>query len=151
MKIKVFFLVFVLLICALSGWLYFSYFFVFGDGVKSGQLNQIVHKGYVFKTYEGRLIQSGFKKAEGNTIQSYEFNFSVEDETVAHKLERLSGKEVELHYKEYKNALPWRGNSNYVVDSIISISGVSEEHNKKEIIPSRQGENEAQVVSTTNL
>jgi hypothetical protein len=28
---------------------------------------------------------------------------------------------MELHYKEYLGALPWRGMSKYVVDSIISI------------------------------
>ena len=30
-----------------------------------------------------------------------------------------SGKTFELHYKEYKNTLPWRGFSVYVVDSIV--------------------------------
>ncbi|MFA6778929.1 MAG: hypothetical protein WCU80_03990 [Paludibacteraceae bacterium] len=101
---------------------YFRYYFVFGTGVKSGQLNQIVYKGYVFKTYEGRIIQTGFKGANGNTIQSYEFTFSVDDEAVAKKLERLGGKEVELHYNEYKHALPWRGVSIFVVDSIVSVN-----------------------------
>jgi len=101
---------------------YFRYYFVFGTGVKSGQLNQIVYKGYVFKTYEGRIIQTGFKGVNGNTIQSYEFTFSVDDEAVAKKLERLGGKEVELHYNEYKHALPWRGVSIFVVDSIVSVN-----------------------------
>ena len=32
-----------------------------------------------------------------------------------------SGKTFELHYKEYKGALPWRGFSTYVVDSIVSM------------------------------
>ena len=40
---------------------YFKFFFVFGEGVKAGELNQIVYKGWVWKTYEGRLIQTGFK------------------------------------------------------------------------------------------
>ena len=30
----------------------------FGEGVKSGELNYVVYKGLVFKTYEGKLIQS---------------------------------------------------------------------------------------------
>ena len=107
---------------ALCFLVYFRYYFVFGTGVKSGQLNQIVYKGYVFKTYEGRIIQTGFKGANGNTIQSYEFTFSVDDEAVAKKLERLGGKEVELHYNEYKHALPWRGVSIFVVDSIVSVN-----------------------------
>jgi hypothetical protein len=32
-----------------------------------------------------------------------------------------SGKTVELHYKEYLGAIPWRGYSAFIVDSIISI------------------------------
>ena len=41
----------------------------------------------------------------------------------AEKLELASGKQVQLHYKEYVGTLPWRGYSKYVVDSIISIGG----------------------------
>ena len=35
-----------------------------------------------------------------------------------------SGKEVEVHYKEYLHALAWRGYTKYVVDSIIAIREV---------------------------
>lgn len=38
---------------------YFRFFFVFGEGVKSGELNYVVYKGVLFKTYEGKLIQTG--------------------------------------------------------------------------------------------
>lgn len=112
-----------LVIAALAAFVYFRFFFVFGEGVKSGELNQVVYKGYLWKTYEGRLIQSGFKGAKGGgTIQSNEFNFSVEEHTVADSLMRCSGKNVEVHYKEYLGALPWRGVQKYVVDHILSVS-----------------------------
>ena len=112
----------VILAVALAALIYFRFYFVFGEGVKAGQLNQLMYKGYVFKTYEGRLIQSGFRGAKGtNAIQSNEFNFSVVDKQVADSLMRCSGKMVELHYKEYLGALPWRGMEKYVVDSIISV------------------------------
>ena len=112
----------VILILALAAFVFFRFYFVFGEGVKAGQLNQVMYKGYVFKTYEGRLIQSGFKGQKGtNSIQSNEFNFSVVDEAVADSLMRCSGKTVELHYKEYLGALPWRGMEKYVVDGIISV------------------------------
>ena len=107
-----------IVVLALAGVIYYRYYFVFGTGIKSGE---IVLKGNLFKTYEGRLIQSGFKGTQANTIQSYEFNFSVEDEKVAKRLERLGRKSLELHYNEYKHVLPWRGNSVYIVDSIVSI------------------------------
>ena len=107
---------------ALAVFIYIKFFFVFGEGVKAGELNQIVYKGWVWKTYEGRLIQTGFNstKNEGK-IQSNEFNFSVVDKAVADSLMRCSGKMVELHYKEYNGSLPWRGVQRYIVDEIISV------------------------------
>ncbi|MDO9154972.1 MAG: hypothetical protein Q7U47_14895 [Paludibacter sp.] len=110
-------LIALLLLC----FVYFKYYFVFGEGVKAGQLNYIVHKGYVFKTYEGKVIQSGFRSQATGTIQSYEFVFSVEDKAVADSLMLCSGKEVELHYKEYLGTLPWRGVNKYIVDRIVSV------------------------------
>lgn len=111
----------------LAIWFFIKFFFVFGAGVKAGELNLFVYKGYVFKTYEGRLIQAGYNsKNTTATIQSNEFNFSVTDENVARQLERCAGKTVELHYKEYLGTLPWRGMSRYVVDSVLSVSSTSE-------------------------
>ena len=112
----------VVALVAFVAWFLFSFYFVFGEGVKAGELNYVVKKGYVFKTYEGRLIQAGYNsKNEKNTIQSNEFQFSVDDKQVADSLMRCTGRSVELHYKEYKGALPWRGVSKFVVDSIVSI------------------------------
>ncbi|MBQ6287266.1 MAG: hypothetical protein IJK73_06385 [Bacteroidales bacterium] len=115
------------LILAGAVFCYIRFFFVFGDGVKAGELNQFTYKGYVWKTYEGRLIQAGFKgsvpKTGGTaTIQSYIFDFSVSDKEIADELMRCSGKTVEVHYKEYLGALPWRGMQKHVVDKIISVT-----------------------------
>lgn len=100
---------------------YVRFFYVFGEGSKAGELNFIVKKGYIFKTYEGRVIQTGYKTKVPGSIQSNEFEFSVVNEKVAQQLMSNSGAFMELHYKEYLGALPWRGMSKYVVDSIISI------------------------------
>lgn len=116
-----------ILLLAAAGFVFFKFYFVFGSGVKAGELNLFVYKGYVFKTYEGRLIQAGYNSKNSNaTIQSNEFNFSVKDKSVARQLERCAGKRVELHYKEYLGALPWRGMSNYVVDSVLSVESINE-------------------------
>ncbi|MCQ2167920.1 MAG: hypothetical protein MJY69_04545 [Bacteroidales bacterium] len=124
-KIFAWFLAVILL--AGAAFVYVKFYFVFGSGVKAGELNQIVYKGWVWKTYEGRLIQTGFKGAKGGgSIQSNEFDFSVEDKQIAEKLMLCSGKQVELHYKEYRGMLPWRGMQKYVVDEIISINSSSE-------------------------
>lgn len=109
-----------LLIAVGVGAFYFRFYFVFGEGVKSGELNYVVKKGVLFKTYEGKLIQAGIRSKSAGSIQSYEFEFSVENPRIAEQLMLQGGKIVELRYKEYFGALPWRGFTKYIVDSIIT-------------------------------
>jgi|SRR5690606_24356488 len=106
----------------LAGVLYFKYYFVFGEGVKSGVLNYAVKKGNLFKTYEGKLIQEGIRSQKtGTGLSSNEFEFSIENDSIFHILELNSGKVFDLHYKEYHGMLPWRGNTKYIVDQIIQM------------------------------
>lgn len=116
----------IVLVLALAIFCFFRFYFVLGEGVKAGVLNQIVYKGWVWKTYEGRLILEGYNSNEkGKGMQSNEFNFSVTDKEVAEKLMRCSGKFVELKYKEYNAILPWRGMQRYIVNEILSIKDIN--------------------------
>lgn len=103
--------------------IYWRFYFVYSEGTKAGILNTFQQKGFVFKTYEGNLIQSGFKA----NVQSNEFVFSVVDEKVANVLNQNSGREINVHYKRYLGALPWRGVEKYIVDSILEVRGVANE------------------------
>lgn len=103
---------------------WWKFYYVFGEGVKSGELNYVVKKGNIFKTYEGKLIQSGLRSKAVGSVQSYEFEFSVESDSIAKILMENSGNYFDLHYKEYKNALPWRGFSPYIVDGIIKMEKI---------------------------
>ena len=120
---KKFLTILLLSIIVIGGvWFAWHFYWVFGEGVKAGQLNNFMKKGFVFKTYEGKLIQTGLKSGEtGGSIQSNEFRFSVTNDSVANRMMSNSGKEFELHYKEYMGALPWRGTTVYIVDSILSM------------------------------
>jgi hypothetical protein len=113
--------VLLLLVVSLAIFFFVRYSFVFGEGTKAGEMNFFVKKGYIFKTFEGRLIQTGYKSQVPGAIQSNEFEFSVTDEKVAAILMSNSGATVELHYKEYLGSLPWRGMSKYIVDSVITV------------------------------
>ena len=117
---RIFKFIIIPLIIVVAIFAYFRFYFVFGEGVKSGELNYVVYKGVVFKTYEGKLIQSGIRSQKAGTIQSYEFEFSVEDPELARELMTKGGETLELHYKEYFGALPWRGFTKFIVDSIVS-------------------------------
>ena len=109
------------LILFLSGYIYWRFFYVFAEGVKSGVLNYAVYKGNLFKTYEGKLIQQGFGRQNNGSFQSYEFGFSIKDKDLFDVMERNSGKVFDLRYKEYHGCVPWRGNTVYIVDSILSM------------------------------
>lgn len=112
---------FFLLFLGLAVFIYYKFFYVFGDGVKSGHLNYAVRKGNIFKTYEGKLIQEGYRSRMPGSIQSYEFEFSVKNRRIYDILSTNSGKRFDLHYREYHGVIPWRGNTRYIVDSIITM------------------------------
>ncbi|MFY7651670.1 MAG: hypothetical protein ACOVQE_03170 [Chitinophagaceae bacterium] len=112
-----------ILILVLSIFIYWRYYFVYASGTKAGTLNTFQEKGFLFKTYEGKIIQSGFRA----NVQSNEFDFSVTDTAIARVLLDNSGLEVRVHYKRYLSSLPWRGTSAYLVDSIYEIKGLNGE------------------------
>jgi hypothetical protein len=97
---------------------FFRYYWHFADGVKAGTLEQVIHKGYIFKTFEGRIQLDRFVSGATDKV----WDFSVENERLADSLTKCAGAKVTLHYKEYKNSLMWRGMQKYVVDSIVSVS-----------------------------
>lgn len=114
-----------LVVIAITIYIYFHFFFVYSSGVNTGELNYFQRQGIVFKTYEGKIIQSGFKSTgksvSTSNLHSNEFKFSVTNNTVADSLMRCSGKTVELRWKRYLSTLPWRGDSQYVVYEVLSV------------------------------
>ena len=111
------------LMLALVGFVYFKFFFVYSEGTNEGDINYLQREGFIFKTYEGKMIQTGYNSHNtSSTIQSNEFKFSVVDERVAQQIDNNSSRQIKLHWKRYLGTLPWRGNSQFVVDSIISVS-----------------------------
>jgi hypothetical protein len=123
MNNKIFKIAAVIVVAGLIIFCYIRFVYVFAEGTKAGVLNTFQKKGYVFKTWEGIIIQSGFKA----NVQSNEFVFSVTNQRVIDVLEKISGREVNLHYKRYFGTLPWRGMSTYLVDSVYEVRGVAPE------------------------
>lgn len=120
---KTFWKIIIGIIVVIGIFCYVRFGYVYATGTKAGVLNTFQEKGYVFKTFEGKIIQSGFRA----NVQSNEFDFSVTDEAVAKILMDNAGKEVNLHYKRYFGSLPWRGMSSYIVDSVYQIRGAAGE------------------------
>ena len=114
-KIIAWVIVILLLVGAAFG--YYKFFWVFSDGTKTGELNSLTYTGYIWKTYEGEMILSGYgaKGSVNGSVQSKIFKFSVADK---------------VHYKEYKGALPWRGYERAIVDTIDNSEPVTEPNNR---------------------
>lgn len=109
-------IIFVLLI--LGGLFYWKYMFTYSDGNRTGLLQKFSRRGNMFKTYEGELVLSSLVGNNSTSFSSEKFFFSVDDEAVAKKLMNFEGQRVTLHYQEKKGTLFWRGDTNYIVDSI---------------------------------
>jgi len=103
---------------ALVGFVFVKYCYVYSDGVNEGDINYFQREGFIFKTYEGKMIQTGLKSQTVGAVQSNEFKFSVVNDDVARQIQESSTHNVKLHWKRYLGTLPWRGNSQFVVDSV---------------------------------
>ncbi len=126
---KIFGIILFVLGVGLGIFLYVRFAFVYREGVNSGAINYFQREGFIFKTYEGKMIQTGYNSSNKKaSIQSNEFKFSVKDQAVADELMRHTGKTVQLHWQYYLGTLPWRGNSNYIVDKIEYIQESSEDN-----------------------
>jgi hypothetical protein len=105
-----------ILLVVLGLFFYWKYFYTYSDGYRSGLLQKLSHKGNIFKTYEGELVQRSIVSTGNVGIASEKFYFSVAIDSVAKAMEKLEGKNVKLHYLQKKGTLPWRGDSEYIVD-----------------------------------
>jgi hypothetical protein len=112
-------IIFFVIVLVAAGVGYWKYYFTYSKGNRSGILQKFSYKGNVFKTYEGELILSSIQTMGNMAIASEKFFFSVEDKILADKMMSLEGRRVSLHYVEKKGTLPWRGDSKYIIDSVI--------------------------------
>jgi len=110
-------IVFIFLV-VLVGFIFWKYYFTYSDGERFGLLQKFSRKGNVFKTYEGELILSSVRGNANVAIASEKFYFSVGNKNVADQLMRLQGRNVTVHYEQKNGTLPWRGESEYIVDSV---------------------------------
>ena len=108
-----------IVVIILTFYILFATAYTYSDGNRAGRLIKFSHKGYVFKTYEGDLNLGGINSTNGGVMINNIWQFSVAEKSVADQLLKLEGKEVTLHYKEKMHALPWRGESRYIVDGVV--------------------------------
>jgi hypothetical protein len=98
------------------------YWGVFERGVMAGKVLRISEKGFVFKTFEGKLSLESFGALKGVSPVAETFDFSVESseaETIQQLNQvALSGERVNLHFKKRFMSFPWRGDTKYFVTQV---------------------------------
>ena len=87
----------------------FYYYATASDGIKMGKLVTMEHKGMLFKSWEGTLI-------EGDSNDKV-FTFSVldSDKRVVDSLNALQGQYIKVNYIERYRSMPWWGENHYFV------------------------------------
>ena len=90
----------------------FIYFIPYSEGVRSGELIKISHKGVFVKTWEGEISQG----ISGAQI----FSFSIEDkeEKVIADMQKFQGRYVKVTYKERYGTYFWLGDTKYFITKI---------------------------------
>ena len=114
----------IVLIFSVAGWVWWKFYYTYSEGNRSGLLQKFSHKGDIFKTYEGELVLNSLSIGGNVTPYSSEkFYFSVTDKDLGEKMKMYEGKRVVIHYNQKHGVLPWRGDSPYIVDSVVIITG----------------------------
>jgi hypothetical protein len=98
--------------------IYWKYFYTYSNGYRAGLLQKFSHKGNIFKTYEGEMILSSVSSNMNVALASEKFFFSVTNEKLAQRLDTIQGQMVIVHYIQKNGVLFWRGESDYLVDSV---------------------------------
>ncbi|GAA4737319.1 hypothetical protein [Flavisolibacter ginsenosidimutans] len=111
-------IVVLILLFAAALFVWWRYYFTYSSGYRYGLLQKFSKRGNLFKTYEGEMILSSVKGNNNVPLASEKFYFSVTDAGVAQQMDNLQGHGVTVHYKQKNSPAFWRGDSEYIVDSV---------------------------------
>tara|TARA_R110002167_G_scaffold143481_22_gene332853 strand:+ start:5203 stop:5568 length:366 start_codon:yes stop_codon:yes gene_type:complete len=100
------------LIAILAIYYAFIYFVPYSEGVRSGELIKISHKGVVVKTWEGEISQ-GISGA-----QIFAFSILDSDADVIEKLKEYQGQYVKVTYIERFATFFWLGDTKYFITHV---------------------------------
>ena len=90
----------VVLAVLFAGYVAFVLYWSYSTGERAGWVQKFSKKGWICKTWEGELA---LVSLPGSTVEK--FTFTVRDDAVAERINRIVGRRVSLHYEE-KVGLP---------------------------------------------
>ncbi len=109
-------LILVIGICII--FIYWKYFYTYSEGYRAGLLQKFSSRGTMFKTYEGEMILSSVSSTRDVALASEKFLFSMTNKSLVRQFDTLQGDMVIVHYRQKNGTLFWRGDSEYLVDSV---------------------------------
>ena len=106
----------------------------YSEGDSVGMINKISQKGAFWKTYEGQMALEGIS-GKGESLSANVWDFSIDNNLSEDKKKELSdkvqtymnsGQKVKIHYVEMLKTLPWRSESNHLIQNIepVVVAGV---------------------------
>jgi uncharacterized protein YwgA len=109
---KIFGIIIALLVVGFASYYAFIYYFPYSEGIRSGELIKISHKGVAVKTWEGEISQviSG--------AQIFSFSILDKDKEVIQKLQDFQGQYVKVKYVERYKTFFWLGDTRYFVTEV---------------------------------
>ena len=118
-KIK-FLLRWVLVLVLIIGgiFIYWKYYYTYSEGYRAGLLQKFSSKGTLFKTYEGEMILSSISSNRDVALASEKFLFTLTNKSLVRQYDTIQGEMVIVHYRQKNGILFWRGDSQYLVDSV---------------------------------
>ncbi len=109
---RILFVVIGSLLALLALYYAFIYFVPYSEGVRSGELIKVSHKGVIIKTWEGEISQ-GISGA-----QIFAFSVLDKDQDVIEKLKEYQGEYVKVDYTERFATFFWMGDTKYFVTDV---------------------------------
>jgi hypothetical protein len=98
--------------------IYWKYFYTYSEGYRAGLLQKFSSKGTLFKTYEGEMILSSVSSTRDVALASEKFLFTLTNKILVRQFDTLQGENVIVHYRQKNGIIFWRGDSQYLVDSV---------------------------------
>jgi hypothetical protein len=90
----------VVLVALVAGYFALVLSWSYSSGERAGWVQKFSHKGWLCKTWEGELA---LVSLPGSSVEK--FHFTVRDDAVAARINKVIGRRVSLHYEE-KVGLP---------------------------------------------
>ncbi len=109
---------FFIIILFMAIFIYWKYFYTYSEGYRAGLLQKFSSKGTLFKTYEGEMILSSVSSSQDVTLASEKFYFTLTNKALIRQFDTLQGEKVIVHYRQKNGVIFWRGDSEYLVDSV---------------------------------